>query len=119
MARIGILTCSNTTQDVACSSFGCLKDVNNNTGEFERYREEGGTELVGIINCAGCPTRLTPEKIIGELIPDILVKGSDWDVEKIVGREVVLNNGGEVKTIEFVSDQSTSNIIKTITNRFK
>ncbi len=30
MARAGILKCSNTTQDVACSSFGCLNDVNHN-----------------------------------------------------------------------------------------
>src|ERR1035437_6029200 len=49
----------------------------------------------------------TPEILISNLIPDILVKGADWDMNKIVGRDIVLSNGGEVKTIKFVSNQST------------
>ena len=64
MARIGILTCSNTTQDAGCSSFMCLKGINENTGEFARYQNQGGTELAGIINCAGCPTAVAPEKLL-------------------------------------------------------
>jgi D-beta-D-heptose 7-phosphate kinase/D-beta-D-heptose 1-phosphate adenosyltransferase len=61
----------------------------------------------------------TPEKIINELLPDILVKGADWSLDKIVGREVVEANGGKVVTIEFVNNQSTSNIINTILQRYK
>ncbi len=61
----------------------------------------------------------TPAEIITDLIPDILVKGADWSIDKIVGREVVESNGGEVKTIEFVNDQSTSKIIQTILSRYK
>lgn len=61
----------------------------------------------------------TPAEIIADLIPDILVKGADWSIDKIVGREVVEANGGEVKTIEFVNNQSTSKIIQTILNRYK
>lgn len=61
----------------------------------------------------------TPAEIIDELIPDILVKGADWSIEKIVGRATVESNGGEVKTIKFVNDQSTSNIIKIIKERYK
>ena len=64
MARIGILTCSNTTQDAGCSSFMCLKSINENTGEFARYRNQGSTELAGIISCAGCPTAVAPEKLL-------------------------------------------------------
>ena len=64
MARIGILTCSNTTQDAGCSSFMCLKGINENTGEFARYQNQGGTELAGIISCAGCPTAVAPEKLL-------------------------------------------------------
>ncbi len=60
----------------------------------------------------------TPAEIINELLPDVLVKGADWAIDKIVGREVVEANGGEVKTIKFVNDQSTSNIIKIIKERF-
>lgn len=61
----------------------------------------------------------TPAKLIEEIIPDILVKGADWSIENIIGREVVEANGGEVKTIEFINDQSTSKIIKSILNKYK
>ncbi|MGE5351761.1 MAG: D-glycero-beta-D-manno-heptose 1-phosphate adenylyltransferase [Acidobacteriota bacterium] len=60
----------------------------------------------------------TPGELINELIPDILVKGADWSVENIVGRDTVEKNGGEVKTIKFVSQQSTSKIINTILERY-
>lgn len=61
----------------------------------------------------------TPAKIISELIPDILIKGSDWSIDKIVGREIVEENNGKVITIDFVNNQSTSNIINTILERYK
>jgi len=61
----------------------------------------------------------TPKLLIEELLPDILVKGADWEIENIVGKDVVIANGGEVRTIEFVNEQSTSNIIKIIADRFK
>lgn len=60
----------------------------------------------------------TPEEIISELIPDILIKGADWSLDKIVGRDIVEAHGGEVKTISFVTDQSTTNIIQTIIERY-
>lgn len=60
----------------------------------------------------------TPEKLISQLIPDVLVKGSDWEIKNIVGKEIVEKSGGEVKTIEFVNDQSTSRIIELIVNRY-
>jgi len=61
----------------------------------------------------------TPQKLIQELVPDILVKGDDWKLNDIVGKDVVENNGGEVKTITFINDQSTSKIIQTIAERYK
>lgn len=61
----------------------------------------------------------TPAKLIEKIIPDVLIKGADWEMNNIVGRDVVIKNGGEVKTIGFVNNQSTSNIIKTILERYK
>ncbi len=61
----------------------------------------------------------TPEHLIKELIPDILVKGADWPIDKIIGRDIVEAGGGEVKTIEFVNNQSTSKIIKSIIDKYK
>jgi len=61
----------------------------------------------------------TPAEIISELIPDVLVKGADWAIDKIVGRDIVEANGGEVKTIKFINQQSTSNVINIIKERYK
>lgn len=60
----------------------------------------------------------TPEELIKAIIPDILVKGADWPIDKIVGKDIVLLNGGEVKTISFVNDQSTTNIIQLILDKY-
>ena len=57
---------------------------------------------------------LTPESLIKELSPDILVKGGDYELSEIVGSDHVLKNGGEVKTITFKEGFSSSKIIKKI-----
>ena len=64
MQRIGIITCSNITNDFACASFFCLADSHAGKGTFARYAEGGGVNVVGIISCSGCPTLMAPEKII-------------------------------------------------------
>jgi rfaE bifunctional protein nucleotidyltransferase chain/domain len=56
----------------------------------------------------------TPLSLITELNPDVLVKGGDWPVDKIVGADHVLKSGGEVKSLPFVSGYSTSAIIEKI-----
>jgi rfaE bifunctional protein nucleotidyltransferase chain/domain len=56
----------------------------------------------------------TPERLIKLIIPDVLVKGSDWPVESIVGKDIVEAAGGEVRTIDFVPDRSTTDIIRRI-----
>jgi D-glycero-beta-D-manno-heptose 1-phosphate adenylyltransferase len=56
----------------------------------------------------------TPEKLIKEIKPDVLVKGGDWAIEQIVGADFVLKNGGEVFSIPFVEDFSTSKIAQKI-----
>jgi D-glycero-beta-D-manno-heptose 1-phosphate adenylyltransferase len=56
----------------------------------------------------------TPEELIGALLPDILVKGADWAVEKIAGARAVLDHGGEVLTIPLLEGLSTSSIIEKI-----
>ncbi|MHB9074035.1 MAG: CGGC domain-containing protein [Desulfobaccales bacterium] len=64
MARIGILTCSNCTQDTNCASVVCLSDLRKRRGFFESYPKDEPLDLIGIINCAGCPTLAAPEKIL-------------------------------------------------------
>lgn len=64
MARIGILTCSNCTQDTNCAAVVCLGDMRKRRGFFACYRNDDKLDLIGIINCAGCPTLAAPEKIL-------------------------------------------------------
>ena len=64
MARIGILTCSNCTQDTNCAAVVCLGDMRKRRGFFERYQDDDKLDLIGIINCAGCPTIAAPQKIL-------------------------------------------------------
>ena len=57
----------------------------------------------------------TPREMICKLLPDILVKGGDYqDIKTIAGHDCVLANGGEVKIMQLVEGHSTTNIIDAI-----
>ncbi|SHH93450.1 bifunctional D-glycero-beta-D-manno-heptose-7-phosphate kinase/D-glycero-beta-D-manno-heptose 1-phosphate adenylyltransferase HldE [Ferrimonas marina] len=56
----------------------------------------------------------TPQRLIARVLPDILVKGGDYEVEQIAGHREVLDNGGEVKILGFEDGCSTTAIINTI-----
>ena len=56
----------------------------------------------------------TPFELIKELLPDILVKGKDYDISNIVGADIVMENGGKVETIELTEGLSTTNVISKI-----
>jgi predicted metal-binding protein len=64
MARIGILTCSNATQELGCCSASCLADFRKRRGTFAEYPATEELVLVGIINCPGCPTLTGPDKLL-------------------------------------------------------
>ena len=58
----------------------------------------------------------TPLELIKQVVPDVLVKGGDWPIAKIVGADFVLKNGGEVRSLNFVEGRSTTNILKKQSN---
>lgn len=60
-----------------------------------------------------------PYKTIEAIKPDVLVKGGDWDIEDIIGRDIVESGGGTVCTIPYIDGSSSTNIIKVILKRFK
>lgn len=53
----------------------------------------------------------TPTHLIETLQPDVLVKGGDWPIEKIVGASIVLGAGGEVYSLPFVEGFSTTKYV--------
>ena len=59
-----------------------------------------------------------PLAIITEVEPDYLVKGADWAIDKVIGREFVEARGGHVIPIDLVPGRSTTDIIKTIVERY-
>lgn len=56
----------------------------------------------------------TPYELICEIQPDVLVKGADYRLEEVVGRDIVEARGGRVELVELVPGHSTSEIIRRI-----
>lgn len=55
---------------------------------------------------------VSPRSLIAELLPDVLVKGGDYSLDEIHGREEVERSGGRVVSLPFVEGVSSSDIIK-------
>jgi D-beta-D-heptose 7-phosphate kinase/D-beta-D-heptose 1-phosphate adenosyltransferase len=56
----------------------------------------------------------TPKSLIALLLPDLLVKGGDWPIDKIVGKDEVEAAGGTVLSLDYFQGSSTSDIIQRI-----
>ncbi len=56
----------------------------------------------------------TPEELISQILPDILVKGNDYKIDNIAGSKIVLENGGKVELIPLTDGYSTSRLIEQI-----
>jgi D-beta-D-heptose 7-phosphate kinase/D-beta-D-heptose 1-phosphate adenosyltransferase len=59
----------------------------------------------------------TPLAVIEALAPDVLVKGADWPLDRIVGREAVERAGGRVVRVELVPERSTTALLERIRER--
>lgn len=60
-----------------------------------------------------------PLQLITAVQPDVLVKGGDWVIDRIVGREIVEARGGVVKTVPLVPGLSTSGLLQRIRSTAK
>jgi rfaE bifunctional protein nucleotidyltransferase chain/domain len=56
----------------------------------------------------------TPYNLISSVRPDILIKGGDWSVDNIVGRDIVEGNGGKVLSLPLLPGYSTTDLLKRI-----
>jgi rfaE bifunctional protein nucleotidyltransferase chain/domain len=59
----------------------------------------------------------TPERLIGAVLPDVLVKGGDYTVEQIAGAGCVQAAGGEVRVLPFVAGYSTTSLLDRVRKR--
>ncbi len=75
---------------------------------------------IGCVDLVVQFSEATPFETINELLPDVLIKGADYDADEkdsshpkyIVGSDVIRANGGTVATIDFVDGYSTTSILK-------
>ena len=98
----------NTDASVKRLNKGPERPINN---EIARATVLGALECVDAIILFD---EETPYDLIKAIQPDVLVKGSDYAIEKIVGYDIVKAKGGEVITINLSQGFSTTNIIKKI-----
>lgn len=79
--------------------------------QFENDR----AEILAALACVDFTvifTEDTPENLIHQVKPDILVKGGDWKIETIVGAPFVMSYGGQVMSLQFVDGKSTTKLIE-------
>ena len=66
------------------------------------------------IDCVEIFEEDTPYELIKAVMPNVLVKGGDWSADQIIGSDLVLANGGQVKSLSFKEGYSSTNIINQI-----
>ena len=79
--------------------------------------EQERAEILASLECVDAVVifeELTPQRVVAELLPDVLVKGGDWPGNQIVGREEVEAVGGRVVLVDVVEGYSTTEILRRI-----
>ena len=78
------------------------------TNQAERAEVMSALECVDIVTLFD---ENDPYNIIKDIVPDVLVKGGDWSLDKIIGADIVKAAGGKVRNVPYVKGKSTTNII--------
>jgi D-beta-D-heptose 7-phosphate kinase/D-beta-D-heptose 1-phosphate adenosyltransferase len=81
------------------------------TGEDDRAHVVAGLAAVDYVCLFDEPT---PHELVGELLPDVIVKGAGYNEDTIVGADIVRGRGGRVVAIEPLEGRSTSALIERI-----
>jgi D-beta-D-heptose 7-phosphate kinase/D-beta-D-heptose 1-phosphate adenosyltransferase len=84
--------------------------------------EEERAHILAALDCVDYVTIFdeeTPLELIRLLAPDVLVKGGDYSLDGVVGREEVESHGGRVELVQFVDGKSTTNMIEKILSQYK
>ena len=80
-------------------------------------REEDRALLIAALECVDAVCIFdedTPLQLVSAVVPDVLVKGGDYSVEEVVGRDVVESAGGEVRILPFIPGFSTTDLVTRI-----
>ncbi len=97
------------------------RSVRENKGQGRPLVPEAErAEVLSALACVDYVTifdEATPQAVIDAIVPDVLVKGADWGLSEIVGRETVEKAGGLVCNITLVPGRSTSSIVSRVLER--
>jgi rfaE bifunctional protein nucleotidyltransferase chain/domain len=97
------------------------RSVRENKGEGRPLVPEAErAEVLSALACVDHVTifdERTPQSVIDAIVPDVLVKGADWGLSEIVGRETVEKAGGVVRNITLVPGRSTTSIVARVLER--
>jgi rfaE bifunctional protein nucleotidyltransferase chain/domain len=100
---------------VALNSDASVRQLKGQSRPILKERERA--EVMAALACVDYVTIFeeeTPRQLIAALLPDVLVKGGDWTIDTIVGREEVEAAGGVVESLAFIDGLSTTEIIQRI-----
>jgi rfaE bifunctional protein nucleotidyltransferase chain/domain len=104
--------------DVLIIGLNTDKSVRNIKSKGRPYQDEYSRALIlaalHYVNAVIMFNEKTPYKLIELIQPDVLVKGSDYKPEEIVGYDIVKSRGGDVITIDYIQGFSSSEIIDKI-----
>ncbi|MEW6096480.1 MAG: D-glycero-beta-D-manno-heptose 1-phosphate adenylyltransferase [bacterium] len=105
---------------VAINSDKSVKGIKGNIRPLMPQKDRA--EILAALSCIDYVLifeELDPVRVISELIPDVLIKGGDYQLNEIKGREIVTSAGGKVLTIPEIKGKSTTNLIQTIIEKYK
>jgi D-beta-D-heptose 7-phosphate kinase/D-beta-D-heptose 1-phosphate adenosyltransferase len=103
---------------VALNSDRAVRELKGAARPILNERERA--EVIAALGCVDYVTvfdDVSPRELIARLLPDVLVKGGDWGLDQIIGREEVEGAGGQVFSLPFIDGSSTSEIIARIRER--
>ena len=108
--------------DILVVAVNSDSSVSKIKGDKRPINEENDrVETLAALECVDYVTlfnELDPHRIISDLQPDVLIKGGDWPIEKIVGRDIVEARGGRVISTGYIEGMSTTGIIEKIVERY-
>jgi D-beta-D-heptose 7-phosphate kinase/D-beta-D-heptose 1-phosphate adenosyltransferase len=116
VGHVRYLAEARTLGDALLVAINSDRTVRELKGPDRPVFEEGErAEILAALRCVDYVTifdDVSPRKLIGELLPDVLVKGGDYDLDQIHGRVEVEAAGGKVISLPFVKGASTTALIE-------
>ncbi len=105
---------------IGLNSDGSINEIKGKNRPIIPQSERAG--LLAALSCVDYVVIFdepTPYNLIRKLKPDLLIKGADWKGKEVIGSDIVKAHGGKVEFIPYLDNLSTTNIIKTIIEKYK